>query len=78
MRRLTIRLSDFEWEALDDIAKSEVRGDLDKSSMVRLLIHREFNRRHSLSKPVPADFDGSFRRGRPCRTQAKTSAVILP
>lgn len=60
-----VRLNEQEQEMLAKISESGIRGDLSSSSMLRLLIHREYNRRLGLPKPEARDFDTDFRNGRP-------------
>ena len=63
--RITIRLSDEEAKKLSDILTSEKLGDHCKSEMVRLLIHREYNRRKGIAKPKPQEYQTDHRKGRP-------------
>jgi hypothetical protein len=50
-----LRLTNIELEMLDAVSKSSVRGDLSRSETLRLLIHREYNRRRNLPKPEAKD-----------------------
>lgn len=62
---LTIRLSPAELAMLDMVRRSDVRGDLTPSELVRLLLHREYNRRQGLPAPTPAAYQTDFRNFRP-------------
>lgn len=63
--RITVRLSDQEKIMLDSVAQSDQRGDLTSGELVRLLIHREYNRRHGLPSPEASQYQADFRKGRP-------------
>lgn len=67
-KRVTFRLTADEHKKLLDVCASEVRGDLQESEMFRLLLHREWNRRHGLPKPEPKDYQAAHRMGRPKKT----------
>lgn len=59
--RYTIRLNAKENEMLQEVCKSEVRGDHSAAELFRLLLHREYNRRKGLPAPNPSDYQGAFR-----------------
>lgn len=50
---ITLRLTDEELKMLDRIKLSSVRGDLSRSELLRLLLHREFRRRPDKPPPSP-------------------------
>ncbi len=66
--RITLRLNAQEAEKLERIRNSAQRGDLTTSKVLRLLIHREYNRRQGIEKPKVKDYDSTFRNGRPKET----------
>src|SRR5258706_14413483 len=61
---LSLRLTHDELVKVSAMACSDVTGCETKGEFLRLLIHREWNRRHSLPKPKAADWQTSFRGGR--------------
>jgi hypothetical protein len=61
--RITIRLSTIEQERLDKMAASEVTGCENRCEFVRLLLKREWNRRHGLEKPKPYEWQSASRIG---------------
>lgn len=62
---LTTRLNSEEYIALRKICKSNDRGDLNPSEMVRLLILREHNRRFKGTSKVTTGINSELRTGRP-------------
>jgi len=68
---LTIRLTDAELAALDKNASAS--GAESRSEFIRLLLHRESNRRSGLKKPRPFEWQGAFRvGGRPYKNKTET------
>lgn len=51
---IPVRLRPHEVSMLNKICKSGVRGDLTRSEMIRLLIHREYTRRTQNTSVVAA------------------------
>lgn len=69
---VSVRLNDPELQMLDKIVASDTRGRLTRSEMIRLLIHREYNRRTAgTSKTEPALYQSDFRSGRPRKDKEK-------
>lgn len=62
-----IRLNEQEHANLRELAASSGADNI--SEFVRLLFHREFNRRRGIGKPLPSDYRSAFRvGGRPRKT----------
>lgn len=74
-----IRLNAVEFENLNELVSGS--GGENRSEFIRLLIHREFNRRRGIAKPLATDYRTIFRvGGRPkrissgeCLLQKKTT-----
>lgn len=60
-----VRLKIEELTRLDEMMASDVQGCENRCEFMRLLLHRESNRRKNLGKPVAADWQTDFRKGRP-------------
>jgi|HubBroStandDraft_1064217.scaffolds.fasta_scaffold390907_2 hypothetical protein len=58
---IPIRMNAVEVENLDEILAGS--GAENRSEFIRLLIHREFNRRRGISKPKASDYQTIFRIG---------------
>ena len=63
--RITLRLTEEEIKHLDKMASSEITGTENRSEFIRLLLAREWNRRHGEGKPAAKQFQTAFRQGRP-------------
>jgi len=73
---ITVRLRSSEVAKLLRIKDSETRGDLNQSEMIRLLIHREHDRRFERTSQVaPANYQSEHRNGRP-REQKELFPII--
>jgi hypothetical protein len=59
--KLTVRLSDYERMAVREMSSTGGHGAENDSDFIRLLIHREFNRRKGFAKPFPSEWQGVFR-----------------
>lgn len=63
---ITLRLQADEVAALEKICQSKVRGDLNRSEMLRLLIRREYQRRFGGGGGVGGhEYSTECRQGRP-------------
>lgn len=60
---ITMRLRAEELAHLDELAAAS--GSESRSEFIRLLLHREWNRRRVRVKPVASDYSTAFRIGRP-------------
>jgi hypothetical protein len=60
-RILPIRLTDKEFAMLDEILSSDKCESENRSEWIRLLIHREWNKRKGLGVPKSQDYQTSFR-----------------
>lgn len=60
-----VRLDASEQVKLREMVESDVTGTEGVGDFFRLLLHREYNRRHNLPKPKGSDWQGAFRIGRP-------------
>jgi hypothetical protein len=60
---IPFRLNLVEVEGLDKMVSGS--GAENRSEFLRLLLHREINRRSGLPKPKASDFQSAFRIGRP-------------
>ncbi|HVU27394.1 MAG TPA: hypothetical protein VHG71_06620 [Verrucomicrobiae bacterium] len=58
---LTLRINDEELKMIDEILSSEFCESENRSEWLRLLIHREWNKRKRLGVPKSVDFATSFR-----------------
>ena len=67
---VNVRLYQYEIAMLKAVCISDVRGDLNEAELIRLLLHREYSRRHNLPKPEPRDYQTAFRIGRPVKISA--------
>jgi hypothetical protein len=63
MPQITLRLTLDEQSRLTKMSQSDVTGAESESDLLRLLLHREWNRRHGLPKPKPSDYQGVYRVG---------------
>lgn len=61
-KKITVRFTPEEYQALQRIMLSNVRGDMTQSEIIRELVKREAERRFKLSLPSPW---GEMRNGRP-------------
>lgn len=48
---------------LEEVTASDVTGAENRCDLIRLLLHREYNRRKGLPKPHPKDWQGVYRVG---------------
>lgn len=62
---ITVRLNTDEVNMLDFCRLSDIRGDVCRGELFRLLLRREYNRRKALGAPTPSDYQTDFRQGRP-------------
>lgn len=62
---VAVRLGPDELDMLAKVKLSEVRGDLNNSEMVRLLVRREYERRFGGGQVKAAQYSSAFRVGRP-------------
>lgn len=62
---LSVPLSTEEKANLTHMMVSELQGCENAAEFVRLLLWREWNRRHRLGKPKASDYQSAFRKGRP-------------
>jgi hypothetical protein len=60
-----IRMSEAEHVKLTEMVYKGYAGVEGPVEFFRLLLHREWNRRHNLPKPKAADWQTAFRNGRP-------------
>ena len=60
---LPIRLNEKEFQMLDEILSSENCESENRSEWIRLLIHREWNKRKGLGVPTAESFQSAFRAG---------------
>lgn len=79
---IRVRLKAHEFAKLDSLLSSDVSGICTRSELIRLLIHREWNRRRNLDKPSPQDWQSAFRNGRPAKDKlactGQQKAASLP
>jgi hypothetical protein len=68
---IQVRLNDEELAMIDRVRQSNERGELTRSELVRLLLHREFHRRTSGRSVVSTNaISGEMRTGRPKKVEA--------
>jgi len=72
---VSIRLNNDELQKLDEMAGAGNAGTAGPVEFFRLLLHREWNRRHNLPKPVAKDWQTAFRMGRPRKPEAGCKLV---
>jgi hypothetical protein len=65
MPLLSVRLNADEAGMLDSMLGGEAAGTENRTEFVRLMIRREYNRRHKLGKPLAKDWQTAMRIGRP-------------
>jgi hypothetical protein len=65
MPTICFRVNNLELERLTKLTASERRCVENRDELLRLLIHREYNRAKGLPKPEPKDYQTAFRIGRP-------------
>lgn len=64
---VTLRLNADEQAMLAAVCQSQLQGDRNASEMFRLLLHREYNRRHGLGAPTAPTYQTDFRNFRPSK-----------
>lgn len=62
---LSVPVTAAERTRVKDMMASEQEGCETEAEFVRLLLCREWNRRHRLGKPKASDWQSDFRKGRP-------------
>jgi hypothetical protein len=75
MPALLINFNERERAMIDEMMASAEQPCETMAEWLRLLIHREYNRRKGLPKPEPKDYQTAFRNYRPV---TKVKAVIVP
>jgi hypothetical protein len=73
---VSIRLNNDELQKLDEMAGAGNAGTAGPVEFFRLLLHREWNRRHNLPKPEAKDWQTAFRQGRPIKVQSPMSTRL--
>jgi hypothetical protein len=58
---LSLRINDEEVRMIDEILASDKCESENRSEWLRLLIHREWNKRKNLGVPLPSHYQTSFR-----------------
>jgi hypothetical protein len=75
--RVTVRLRDDERAHLNAMAAGEF-GTENVGEFIRLLLHREWNRRKKIGPPAAKDYQTAFRTGgRPVNGKSKLSRYIF-
>lgn len=64
-QRITIRLSDDEFNWLNQMVETSEAGVENSAEMIRLWLHREWRKRRRLGKPSDSCYSTAFRNGRP-------------
>lgn len=64
---LSVPLTEQEAKMVKSMMALDSAGNESAAEFVRLLLWREWNRRHRLGPPKASDYQGAFRKGRPVK-----------